>query len=659
MDATDFVIRFNAELGGVKAANGALSQLEAQIKRESGSIDSLGNSLAAAQGKLAKLMDGGASGKGPVNIAAVEAQRAAIAKLQGQIDGKKSNLAGLVDAKGLASKVDAAKKSAADLETASAQSAAGMSAALHPIDAVTQALGKMGPEGEAAALALQVVAAAVTVVIGTLIAGAAAAIHVSEAAEEMAATLGALAGSTKGGEAAVAMVQKLSGTLPFATSQIGTWARSLMGAGLEGKKLEETIKGVAAAQALMGESGGAAAEGMAKQLAEGGEAAKTAIKGIQDGSKKSAAKLAEMGLQAKDLAAALGMTPEAFKTAKISADQMSDAMNKALQKKGAGALENMVGDLATIVMKAKEGFMSLFKDLSPAVKPFMAALQSLLGMFNKTGSATTALRPIVTAVFSALFSFATRAVDAIRGVVTWLTESGSAGGVFSGVVSVLKAGWSALGAIWDNVKGSLTILWMSLKGIFSDAMVLKGIKTIFTAIAAAVVFVIVAVASFVASIINAVSFVVAGIATVIGAIMSIIGEVTSVGQAIADGLTNGLDPGAFIAKMGDMASAGLAAFKDMLGIASPSKVMMEMGRHTADGFSQGVDDGSEGAQASMAAMVDPAAAAGKGGGGGKGKGKSVTIGTLNIYPRDFDDFREQFDRRLEELAGGAMTPETT
>lgn len=53
----------------------------------------------------------------------------------------------------------------------------------------------------------------------------------------------------------------------------------------------------------------------------------------------------------------------------------------------------------------------------------------------------------------------------------------------------------------------------------------------------------------------------------------------------------------------------IAAAKDVLGIASPSKVFAEIGQNTAAGFVEGVDDGTAEAHGSMAALVASKAAA--------------------------------------------------
>ncbi len=70
--------------------------------------------------------------------------------------------------------------------------------------------------------------------------------------------------------------------------------------------------------------------------------------------------------------------------------------------------------------------------------------------------------------------------------------------------------------------------------------------------------------------------------------------------------------------------------KGILGIASPSKVMAELGGHTAEGFAQGVDGGSDRSQGALNAAVAPPAAGPSGGGGGGGGGVTINVGGLSL-----------------------------
>lgn len=90
-----------------------------------------------------------------------------------------------------------------------------------------------------------------------------------------------------------------------------------------------------------------------------------------------------------------------------------------------------------------------------------------------------------------------------------------------------------------------------------------------------------------------------------------------------------------------LASGALGAFKSILGIASPSRVMLQMGGYTAEGFAGGMDAGAavvessastlaaapiEAAKAAPpAALPAPRAAGGGGGGSFDVGGVTITI----------------------------------
>jgi trimeric autotransporter adhesin len=102
-------------------------------------------------------------------------------------------------------------------------------------------------------------------------------------------------------------------------------------------------------------------------------------------------------------------------------------------------------------------------------------------------------------------------------------------------------------------------------------------------------------------------------------------SLADVGMAMIDGLTGGLVSSApkVIAAITGLAGNAVKAAKSALGIASPSKVFAEIGGYTAEGMSQGVDDGAGAVQGSLESLVappaaqagSPAAGASAGGGG--------------------------------------------
>lgn len=509
----------------------------------------------------------------------------------------------------------AAKKATKAAEKAASEDAAAMA------EAEATAIAAV----EAAAVAAAAAVLALVAAVGAL---AAKAIEIVQMREGLAATFAALGGGGTAGAQTLAMVDTLSKKLPFASEQIAGWAKSLQSAGFQGDRLKSAVEAVAAATAIMGESGGAAAEKMMKQLSEGGAAADKMLKAIQKGSPKSARLLADMGLHVQDVASAMGMTVAQFQKANIGADQMNAALQKALAAKGSNRLSAMMLEWPVIIQKAREGFLSLFEKLGPSIKPFMTAVQRLFGQFTRGTPTMRALQKVVTEVFGALFKYGTMAVQVITKFV--------------------KQNLSAknIGSTWKEIKGAISTVakalitvWKYLGPIFKSPLFLKGIATVFKVIGIVVLVVVGALGAL-----TAITGLVAGAFGTLGAILwGIIGTLiewaasaVSAGSDFVEGIINGITSGAgaLIDAVSNLARSALNTFKSILGIASPSKVMMAMGGHVAAGASEGIDKGAPGVADSAAKLggaVTGGAAAGMGGAGGGAKGSLTVNGGLHVH----------------------------
>lgn len=514
---------------------------------------------------------------------------------------------------------DAAKKAsqqakdAADAAAAaSAKQAEAVEAVKHPIDAAVGALAKMGPQGQAAAAALTVMAAAAAVTVGTLASLAEKAIEVGERMALLRAGFAGLAGSAAGGRAVQDMISGLG--LPIATSEVNNWAASLVGAGVKGKQLEAELRAIASAEALkkaFGGGGGAAAENFFKVMGNGGKEADEMLKKIQAGGRRGAEAIKAMGLNVEDFGGQAAL-------AKMNAEQLVATATKALQMKGAPALEAMANSWDVIKMKATEGFASIFSGLGGAkgpVESFMGAVKSLFGEFSKGGVAVNLLRPIVTTVFSTLFAWGTKALNAIH----------------RGFLMAAIAGLQ----LYIYLRPALT----QFKEFLTSANMLRGVAIIFGLLAlpfvalAAVMLVVVgvigaviaAVGLLVAAFVYVVGAVAGFVASIVGAFADAYAAATGAGGSFVDGLIAGITAGAgkLVAAVTGLASSALGAFKSAFGIASPSKVMLEHGeKNIAGGLSAGVDRGADKVDASMASL----GAGGAGtpaGGGAKGGGVHI------------------------------------
>ena len=89
---------------------------------------------------------------------------------------------------------------------------------------------------------------------------------------------------------------------------------------------------------------------------------------------------------------------------------------------------------------------------------------------------------------------------------------------------------------------------------------------------------------------------------------------TEIGGQIIDGLLGGLRTGwtRVTSEVSSLAASIPAVVRSALGIASPSRVMMELGAHTAAGFAIGVEGGAGDAGAAMRSLTEPPAVGGAG-----------------------------------------------
>ena len=246
------------------------------------------------------------------------------------------------------------------------------------------------------------------------LAGLEMSVKASEAREHLTRMFSGLGGGLVAGEAMYAAVQKMRKIVPESEEEISRWAATLAAAGMtDPKRVEASIRAMASASALMG---GGAEGGAASSKVES-----LTAKSLETGKFKGLGKsLVGTGLNAADLADQLGMSEAnfqaAFKKGTIGAERGIAAMNAALTKKGAGALEGTMGEWPTLVAKAKEGFAHMFDGVN--VEPLMEALRGLVGLLDTSKPSGQAMRATLVSVFTDVAKSAGTAVAAItRGLL--------------------------------------------------------------------------------------------------------------------------------------------------------------------------------------------------------------------------------------------------
>jgi hypothetical protein len=109
-------------------------------------------------------------------------------------------------------------------------------------------------------------------------------------------------------------------------------------------------------------------------------------------------------------------------------------------------------------------------------------------------------------------------------------------------------------------------------------------------------------------------------------------KMVSVGTDMIDGLVKGIKAGAEkVAKaLTAVVDDAVKSAKEALGIASPSKVFAEIGRHTIEGYEQGVEEAAPSAKAATEAAIAPPAAATAPGAGSRGATIVFQPGAIQI-----------------------------
>lgn len=517
-------------------------------------------------------------------------------------------------------------------------------------DGLTGSLGELAAATGPVGIAIAVAVVALVAFAAAAYAAMSAAVSITQQRDALRNTFDALGEGAGVGAKTLAMLDRLGKTLPFTTDQMAKWAKSLMAAGIQGPELEKGIQAIAAATAIMGESGGAAADKLIKKMAE-----LSAIGGKVKIDKGLAKQLAAAGVSMEALAAEIGTTPDKLAKMSLTAKQLGDAMQAALLKKGKGPLEALGLTWDTISSKLKEGIASIFEDLGPAVQPFMAALKSLFGEFNKGSMAAQGMKGIVTSVLTTLFTVATRVVNgihigALKLYIGWLK-----------VKMAIAPVTSAIGALIPKGAG-LSILM----GI------VKGLAVIFGLLAVAILIGLIPLALLIAAIV-AVGYAIYSIGS---AIVAAVGWLANMGSAAVDaagnfiaGLINGIKAGAaaVVAAVVALANGAIGALKSALHLGSPSKLTMKMGGFTAQGLADGIEDGATGVRAAAkgtgrAAIKGTAQGLSAGGGAAGAVGAGMTVNvelTINGAGGDIMSLTEEAVALIFErvaLREGLVTP---
>lgn len=482
--------------------------------------------------------------------------------------------------------------------------------------------GAEGAEG-LAALGAAALAAAILLVVVAVAAGAIALskwiVMSANAARTANLFREAATGSAQNALNLGTQIDALARKVPTAKAELNTMAIEMAKGGIEGQTLVDTLNAVGQASAALGNDAGAKLKEFIDRgrLSQRFQVAPIELKGTGINIDDLAGSLA------KDLGIQIGEAKQRLAQGKISLAQGAKAMREAVESKLGGINLRRMLDLNVLSEKFKEKLEELTHDVN--LEPLLKGFAKLSALFDENSYTGYVLKQAITSIGNSLGTTFEKAVpymiQFIKGLILASLDIVLA---FYQVRNALK------GAFGDNTALS-NIDWMTTAlevGKLAVYTFVAGIVLMGAAVALALapfVWLGIKVYEVTIGLIDAFKYVYNWFGTI---------DWSATGKGIIDGLVKGLKGGAawLVDTVKGLADKVKNTFKDALGIKSPSKVFAEYGSFTAQGFAQGVDDGSPEAQGAVNGMasIAPAQSGGSSGGGGGGRGGDIYLGGLHV-----------------------------
>lgn len=463
--------------------------------------------------------------------------------------------------------------------------------------------------GEAVSLVVQIVGGFAGITAGLIKDGIDLAISASQAKAQMISMFDALGAGEITGREVDDMLSDMSERLGQTKDSMVPLVQKFAAMGITGKEaLERMTTAALSAKALVGgaDSGAQAFETLMKKIqaaSAAGTGLKIPLKGLGS--------LADMGLTVNDVAKKMGVSSEKLaadlKAGTVNADKFGDALQTALIEKGAGPLEKMGLSLKNLKGMFQQYIGDMFEDMSDAVDPFMAEVKQLFSIFSQSKPSGQAMKAGIGGFFREVFKVLTKVVPMVRHFLLDMIILGLKAYIaIKPIIAKLKEfAQSERGAALINK--ALAGLWFVLKLVGTTILVVVGAIALFVGALIAI-----SVAAY----------------TVVGAIVDFVSEVGSklyewvasapkTASDFIEGLVSGITGGAtavYNAVTG-LAGGAIDAAKNALGIASPSKVMMQIGTQTGEGFAGGLGDAANDVHGASSGMATAAVKGASEGGG--------------------------------------------
>lgn len=529
----------------VRQLSSQLSQLESKLKKPGS------NELPGVPDQVARAGI----------LADIEKTKAALASMKSQKSGLLDSKLGLeqqaLNLKNLEKGAKSAVPGIAQLGNSSASAADEMG----PLDGALDALGVELPGvGQAVKMVSAVVIGVAAAVAAATVAVAAFALQAVEAREKTLTLFDALGEGKITGKQVGAALDELSDKTGQTRAQLEPLAKAFLTMGITGEAQLKALTLAAASAGAIAEDGAQHFTTLYEKIIAAGDAGKKMpIKQLEK-------QLQGVGLNLNDLAAQMGITKEALEkgltSGKIKADKLAQALQDAATKKGGGPLAEQGKTIGQIWSKFLEDITKMFEGLKPVIDPFLDQVKSLFSIFGQAKPSGQAMKSGIQGALELIFKTATKVVPYIKhfllDVVIYSLKAYIAA---KPLIQTLKDAFSSKGDA-DEYSTALREVGGALMTVLN-----AGIKLI------------VAIGNGIAAYERAKA-----------ALTSWSNSASDAASNFISGLVSGISNGynSVVSAVKGLADKAKTAFKDALGIKSPSKEMAIAGGAMSEGAALGV-----------------------------------------------------------------------
>jgi hypothetical protein len=355
---------------------------------------------------------------------------------------------------------------------------------------------------------------------------------------------------------------------------------------------------------------------------------------------------------AKNMKIAVGAAASALRDGRVKLDDGVKALDDAMEARFGGIARKQMLALPTQMERLKKNLGAIFSGLD--IEPFLEKLDSALGMFKETEVVGKALKQAIKAIFQPLANSAGDTMPILEGFILGVTI-----GLQKLVILGLKTA-----IVFKKIFGSgfLKDLDLVTVGVYAGiaaftifAVGMTGLALTLALVAIPLAAIALIILAIPAAIGFAIFYIVDAIVTTIDDLITYMDESgTSIGEAasgildaIIDVVTEGIED--VVDAFSDLGAAGVKAFKDAFGIASPAKKILAPAREIPNAIVKASDEGRPKVASALERLASPEDVnlpSGESAAGKLGNGGTTNQVVVNYYGKGSRDDANQFGEWL-------------